>query len=157
MSLTSLTRQLLESVPEAPGKTDAPAWFTLYGELEDVLHELPGAWVDATAAADRRVEQRFHCDHPAWLRPLDGEHPLDEAPAIAVRVQDISRHGIGLAHGEPLAHRLVLISFDSDGLNSPELVVRLQWCRFRGPGAYESGGQIQRIVDASVDFRRTDR
>jgi hypothetical protein len=157
MSVTPLARQLRESAPQPPRGTDPPAWFSLYGEIEDLLQELPRAWVEATAVSDRRVEQRFHCDYPAWLKPLDGEHALDEAPAIAVRVQDISRHGIGLAHGEPLAHRLVLISFDPDFSPSPELVVRLQWCRFRGPGAYESGGQIQRIVDASVDFRRTDR
>lgn len=119
---------------------------TLFGELDAVLECLPGTWVDATSVTDRRIGQRFFCDFPAWLSAIDGDSQLRAEPAVAVRVKDISRQGIGLVHSEPLAHRLALVRFAAPEAPAAELIVRLQWCRFRGPGDYESGGQIQRVT-----------
>lgn len=142
MSASSIALENREWNAGSASARSSPAWFSLFGSLDSVLENLPDTWQAATTVADRRDLQRFRCDVQAWLKGLD-KTSIQGAPAIEVRVKDISRTGIGLAHRQPLAHRLVIVRMAPDGAPSTDLVVRLHWCRFRGPNAYESGGQIQ--------------
>lgn len=144
MPLTTEVGQELSPVP-AGIRTDA-AWLSLFGDFQSLLADLPASWGEAIAVADRRAENRFWCDSRARLTPIDDLPGRPEAAPISVVLTDISRHGIGFSHSEPLPYRLVQVAIGQGDPSSPILVVRLQWCRFRKPGAYESGGQIQRIV-----------
>jgi hypothetical protein len=45
-----------------------------------------------------------------------------------------------------MAHRLVLLAFETAADGPVRLVVRLKWCRFKRADLYESGGQILRVL-----------
>lgn len=121
------------------------AWLTTFGDFREVLEDLPASWLESVKVSDRRTEPRCACDSRASLVPLD-ESADKDAPPTPIELLDISRHGIGFTHTEPLPYRMIQISFNSDDSSAPVFIVRLQWCRFRKPGVYESGGQIQRVI-----------
>jgi hypothetical protein len=123
-----------------------PAWLSLIDDFRSFFDDLPASWSESTRVADRRAELRFLCDSRARLMPLDENCTTERGPSVPIVLTDISRNGIGFTHDKPLPYRLVQIAFgDIDG-PLPNLVVRLQWCRFQKPGAYESGGRIQRVI-----------
>lgn len=125
------------------------AWPTAGGDLRALLTELSGDWSAVRTIADRRLNSRAPCAYVARLTPLDENVDGGESP-VSVQLTDISRRGVGLAHADPLPYRLVQIAVEGLTGSAPILVVRLQWCRFRKPGVYESGGQIQRIINEGL-------
>lgn len=122
------------------------AWLAVFGDLPNLLTDLPASWFESAKTADQRSEARCWSDCKARLTPLDPQTATEDAPPVVITLKDISRHGIGFSHSDPLPHRLVRITFGSEESAAPVLVVRLQWCRFRKPGLYESGGRIQRVI-----------
>lgn len=90
-----------------------------------------------------RVEGRFR------IEPLEGigGKGLD----IYVTLKDLSKRGVCFVHETPLPFRLVRLipadrRIDSLGLESMKIDLVLKWCRFIGPGHYESGGRIARSM-----------
>lgn len=107
---------------------------------------LTASWRPASTAVERRREQRIVCDLPAVLVPLDHQGNALAKSALDVRIKDLSGQGIGIAHPEPMAHRLVLVAFESTDDGPIRLVVRLKWCRFKQAQVYESGGMVVRAL-----------
>jgi hypothetical protein len=148
MSSTSAT--LAARQPSASAIEIDDPWSLRAGEFRALLGELSPDWNWVRTIAERRSNARCPCDCMARLTSLD-EPSLagdEERQPIAVRLMDISRRGVGLSHADPLPFRLVQITIESSQGPGPGpiLVVRLQWCRFRQRGVYESGGQIQRVI-----------
>lgn len=147
MPISTPSFEFAEARPLSPKANGT--WLSIFGDFPALLDDLPISWFESVKVSDRRSEPRCWCDSQAWLSPIDDPAASDPPPAIPISLTDISRHGIGFSHTAPLPYRLIQISFESDDAPAPILVVRLQWCRFRRPGSYESGGQIQRVVAAS--------
>ena len=80
--------------------------------------------------------------------PLDSQSLSVACVPLEVQVKDISKHGIGISHPDPMPHRLALLMFETPEKNQRRLVVRLKWCRFKRADLYESGGQIVRDLKA---------
>lgn len=116
------------------------------GHVAALLQELTASWHPLSTVADRRREHRLPCDLAATLVPFDD---ADEAVAglpLEVRMKDISKHGLRIAHPEPMPHRLVLLAFETAEGGQMRVMVRLKWCRFKRTDIYESGGQIVRVL-----------
>lgn len=154
MSFSASTFQ--HSEPQPGSRSDA-AWLSILGDFPALLDELPANWFESAKVSDRRAEPRCWCDSQALLTPLDEPPVNGDGSPIPIALTDISRHGIGFSHAEPLPYRMVRITFDCDDVSAPILVVRLQWCRFRKPGICESGGQIQRVSTASMGPTTVER
>lgn len=114
--------------------------------LAAVRPELTASWYSSSIVAERRREHRFPCDLAAVLVPLSNPDGTLAGEPLGVRIQDLSRHGIGIAHPDPMPHRLVLVAFETAAEGAVRLVVRLKWCRFKQNDLYESGGQILRVL-----------
>jgi hypothetical protein len=132
------------TVPPAPaGAMPTPAED---GHIDTLLRALTASWRPVSIVAERRREERRPCDIEAVLVPLDKQgNAVADAP-LKVRVRDISPHGIGISHADPMAHRMALIEFETRADGPLRLVVRLKWCRFKRTDRYESGGQILRVL-----------
>jgi hypothetical protein len=147
--MTTDTQMLIESLPATPlTSRNDPTWLSLFGDFQSLLGDLPADWYESKAENERRSETRFWCDCEARLTPLDPHCTEADRKSIPVVLKDISRHGIGLVHADPLPYRIVQLTFGHAIASAPTLVVRLQWCRFEKPGVYQSGGQIQRVIPA---------
>jgi hypothetical protein len=108
------------------------------------FRDVTASWHSASNVGERRREHRHPCNLPALLVPLDSQGLSVACVPLEVRVKDISKHGIGISHPDPMPHRLVLLMFETLEKNQRRLVVRLKWCRFKRADVYESGGQIVR-------------
>ncbi len=121
------------------------------GSLEEhttttLLGEGAASWHPRPMVTERRRENRIPCNFPGLLVALsDSGQALDLAP-WKITVKDLSRSGVGIAHLEPLPHRLTILTFETAASEPVRLVVRLKWCRFKRTDLYESGGQILRIL-----------
>ncbi len=136
---------LLDSFADATIATDAlsaegRAELTAPGPYRDVT----ASWHSASNVGERRREHRHPCNLPALLVPLDSQGLSVACVPLEVRVKDISKHGIGISHPDPMPHRLALLMFETPEKNQRRLLVRLKWCRFKRADVYESGGQIVR-------------
>jgi hypothetical protein len=118
-----------------------------------LLRELTASWQSASHVVERRREHRFPCNLAALLEPVDGEGQALDGPKLRVRLKDIARHGVGIVHHEPVPYRVVLLSFETADHQTIRLLARLQWCRFKKSGVYESGGQIVRILQADESLQ----
>lgn len=145
MTATALA-SVIDAAYAAPCAESIPGAGRGNGHIAALVRELTASWRPASTVADRRREHRLSCDLPAELVPLDiSGRPLAGSP-LAVEVKDLSRHGIGIAHRNPMPHRLVLVTFETADNQLVRAQVRLKWCRFKGTDLYESGGQIVRVL-----------
>jgi hypothetical protein len=133
-------------VPSAERAPTAPASPPEDGHIDTLLRALTASWRPVSIVAERRREQRRPCDLAAVLVPLDKQGKAFAAPPLKVRIKDVSQHGVGISHSEPMAHRVALIEFETRADGPLRLVVRLKWCRFKRSDLYESGGQILRVL-----------
>ncbi len=123
-----------------------PSPLTEAGHIDTLLRSLTASWRPVSIVVERRGDHRQPSRVPGVLVPLDRHGRAIAGAPLDVHVQDVSPHGIGIAHPEPMAHRLVLLAFETAADGPLRLVVRLKWCRFRRAGVYESGGQILRVL-----------
>src|SRR5262245_9955310 len=145
------TRAASESaIPSAEhaGTEPAPAED---GHIDTLLRALTASWRPVSIGAERRREERRPCDVAAVLVPLDKQGKSAAGAPLKVRVRDISQHGIGISHSDPMAYRVALIEFETRADGTVRLVVRLKWCRFKRTDLYESGGQILRVLKPGED------
>jgi hypothetical protein len=147
------TKAAAESVvppaERAPAVPSAPAED---GHIDTLLRALTASWRPVSIVAERRREERRPCDVVAKLVPLDKQGKAVASAPLNVRVRDISQHGVGISHSEPMAHRVALIEFETRADGPVRLVVRLKWCRFKRADLYESGGQILRVLKPGEDL-----
>jgi hypothetical protein len=146
MPLSMSCHQITEPSPASSQANTV--WPSVLDDLPLLLDDLPASWFDSAKVVECRSESRCACDIRAVLIPLDEMAGEGSRSPIPIVLTDISRHGIGFSHSEPMPYRLVQIAFESTDNPGPILVARLQWCRFRSPGIYESGGKIQRVLAA---------
>lgn len=118
------------------------------GHFGTLLRELTASWHPTSTVADRRREHRFRCDLSAALVPLDNKGRILAGVPLEVRVKDLSRHGVGIVHPDPMPYRLALLAFSTAENETVRLLIRLKWCRFKRANFYESGGQILRVLKA---------
>jgi len=118
------------------------------GHIGCLLRELTASWQPASNVANRRREHRFPCDLTASLAAVDNRGRILAGPPLSVRIKDVSLHGVGIVHPDPMPHRLVLLAFTTAEQHPVRLLVRLKWCRFKRVDVYESGGQILRVLEA---------
>jgi len=121
------------------------------GHIDTLLRALTASWRPVSIVAERRREERRPCDLAAVLVPLDKQGQAVTGAPLNVRVRDISQHGVGISHSDPMAHRVALIEFETRADGPVRLVVRLKWCRFKRTDLYESGGQILRVLRPGED------
>lgn len=114
--------------------------------IDALVRELKASWHPLSTVADRRREHRIPCDLAAALVPLDEQGQNLAGESLGVRIKDVSQHGVGVGHAEPMPHRLVLLAFTTTGGEPIRLVVRLKWCRFKRTSGYVSGGQLVRVL-----------
>jgi hypothetical protein len=144
---TTTPAALLDSFSAATIAADArpveyPTELTADGPFRDVK----ASWHCASNVGERRREHRHPCNLPALLIPLDSQGLSVACVPLEVRIKDVSKHGIGISHPDPMPHRLVLLMFETPEKGQRRLVVRLKWCRFKRTDVYESGGQIVRAL-----------
>jgi hypothetical protein len=133
-------------VPHAERAPAVPGASAEDGHIDTLLRALTASWRPVSIVTERRREQRRPCDLGAVLVPLDKQGKAFAAPPLKVRIKDVSQHGVGISHSEPMAHRVALIEFETRADGLVRLVVRLKWCRFKRTDLYESGGQILRVL-----------
>ncbi|WP_145108503.1 hypothetical protein [Botrimarina mediterranea] len=104
-----------------------------------------------TCAHERRGADRREFSYRLALTPINeatGKPAADAEPTYVVG-RDVSARGIGLEHTEALPYRRVRMRaadprLEEIGLGGLQIDVTLRWCRFVGPGRYESGGRVTR-------------
>jgi hypothetical protein len=116
------------------------------GHINTLLRSLTASWRPVSIVVERRGDDRHTGDLPGVLVPLDRHGRAIAGAPLDVHVQDVSPHGIGITHPEPMVHHVALLAFETSADGPLRLVVRLKWCRFRRAGVYESGGQILRVL-----------
>jgi hypothetical protein len=144
--MTAMTPASTPDVVSAPCGETIPSAPPIDGHIGTLLNSLTASWRPASIVVERRKENRIPCDLPAVLIPLDKQGiPLTRS-ALDIRIKDLSGHGIGISHPEPMPHRMVLVAFESTDDGPIRLVVRLRWCRFKQTDVYESGGQVLKVL-----------
>jgi hypothetical protein len=97
-------------------------------------------------SVERRHDPRAALPVLLRLTPLDADMQPDDEGSIIVVGKNISRRGISFYHDQPLPYRRAVISLEQPGLGEFAAEIDVNWCRFRGPGWYESGGRLLRAV-----------
>jgi hypothetical protein len=144
--MTAMTPASAPDVVPAARSMPIPSVRPADGHIGTLLHSLTASWRPAAIVVERRSEHRVPCDLPAVLVPLDNQGNVLTSAALDIRIKDLSGHGIGIAHPQPMPHRLVLVAFESTDDGPIRLVVRLKWCRFKKMEVYESGGQFLKVL-----------
>jgi hypothetical protein len=139
------------SAPAPPSSASAQLYRRLLASGVDTA-KVQGS-VAACNVTDRRQETRLDFAFRLLMTPVrkDGTVIERSGGELVVWGRDLSERGVGFTHAEPLPHRRVrLCAADPRlaalGLDGLELTVVLKWCRFLGPGRYESGGRFPRLV-----------
>ena len=93
---------------------------------------------------ERRKEQRFPFFTLLAMTPVDTDLTILGDP-ILVMGKQISLSGLGFIHTVALPYKDFLVAAADDDLDDVQVLLRSKWCRFVGPGWYESGGQFQGV------------
>src|SRR2546425_7050031 len=98
-------------------------------------------------ASERRGSPRTPVRTPLYLTPvmLDGtilQRPTSGTLYNIAQTTDISPHGIGFTHDEPLLTDHAIVTFDLLDGESPSLVIEIKWTRHRADREYQSGGKF---------------
>lgn len=155
MAATTLAPASDAAVASRPWNATIPANMLRTTDRQALLRELTASWLPESTVINRRDSHRIPCEIAAVLLPVDGldqddREQLDRTDPLAVLIANLSKCGVGLVHREPLPHRLVQIEYELASGTVARLRVRLKWCRFKGTGYYESGGQILRVLQESI-------
>jgi hypothetical protein len=104
----------------------------------------------ATVVVERRRDPRAALPVLLRLTPLDADMQTADEESIIVVGKNISRHGLSFYHERPLPYRRAVISLAQPGLGEFTVEIDVNWCRFRAPGWYESGGRLLRAIDERI-------
>ena len=124
---------------------------TLAIQVEALLLRL-----NPSVALDRRRDVRVAIPVVFRLTPLDADRqPVDCETAFVVG-KNISRRGLSFFHERPIPYRRALIALAQPGLGDFDAEIDVSWCRFTGPGWYESGGRLVRSANRSLSSDNTN-
>jgi len=157
MAATTLASASDAAVATRRWDATIPANLLRTTDRQALLRELTASWLPESTVINRRDSHRVPCEIAAVLLPVDGQNQddpeqFDRGDPLEVLIANLSKCGVGLVHRQPLPHRLVQIEYELASGTLARLLVRLKWCRFKGTGCYESGGQILRVLhEARVD------
>jgi len=132
-------------VPHRTGVT-RPVEILRMIDREILWREQTASWLPESTVLNRRDSHRIPCEITAVLSPVDDHEAAVRVDPLAVLIADLSKSGLGIVHRQPLPHKLAQIEYELASGEFARLLVRLKWCRFKGPQRYESGGQIVRSL-----------
>lgn len=92
--------------------------------------------------AERRQDQRYPYPRLISLWPLGADGRTAQEPPITVVGKHLSERGLGFFHPQPLANRLVMVSFEEGEPRRIGFLLDIHRCRFTRCGWYESGGRF---------------
>ncbi|MBI3462611.1 MAG: hypothetical protein HY000_06050 [Planctomycetes bacterium] len=98
-------------------------------------------WNDRRSSRRIRVQKAVYVT-PVWLQARLLRVPEDTQHSFIASTTDLSPHGIGLLHDEPLLSRYALVTFELRPNNLVSLLMQLGWSRRRVDRHYTSGGNI---------------
>ena len=94
------------------------------------------------SAIERRQDRRYPYPHLVRLTPAGRNGCTPVGPTVTVVGKNLSEHGMGFFHPQPLPDRRMIVSFDAGNGRWLGLLVDITWCRFKCTGWYESGGRF---------------
>ncbi len=113
------------------------------------VHSLLSSLYPTEVPAERRSDHRYPFARLIVLRVIgdDGISPTDETCIVVGK--DISDHGLGFYHPDPLPHRRLIASIQLESDRSLDFMIEVNWCRFTRFGWYESGGRFLSIAEGT--------
>ncbi len=120
------------------------------GAIRAAVRQLQvGATQPAPQGANSPAEVRLLLKRPATITPLSrssGTADCQLGEPLPVCVQNISRHGFGLAHDQRLERGFVLLKFELDNGEPMQFIAEVLWCKLQDSGCYASGGKLLEVV-----------
>jgi len=93
---------------------------------------------------ERRWEDRHLMVVPVLAQPVDEQfNPVGEPFAVVTR--DISQHGVGLVHSEPICHPMLALQMSLAG-EEVNVAARVVWCESVGPFYYIGGEFVAKLT-----------
>jgi hypothetical protein len=129
-------------IAEARPSLDAASMPALPDTLRKQVRGLLAGLTPRGDAVERRNDWRYPYPYLIHLTPVgrDGTTPIGER--IVVPGKQLSEHGLGFYHQEPLPYRRMIASLESSTGARLAFLIDLTWCRFMRCGWYESGGRF---------------
>lgn len=118
-------------------------------EVQMLVDGSVASWHSSIASMQSRRWHRIVFEEPLIVTPLDDSTNEPSGEAFVATGREISLTGLSFMHQRPLAARKVAVTFQFDDGTSESVVAQLRWCRFRGDGHYQSGGQFLRSIALS--------
>ena len=123
------------------------------GAIHAALREFqPGATDPTPQGTNCQAEPRLPLNKPATITPLlrsSGDVGSRRGEPLAVRVQNISGYGFGLAHDQRLERGFVLLESELENGEPIQFVADVLWCELQDSGCYFSGGKLLDVVSPS--------
>ena len=142
---TQLTLKAQRKLDAMMGEMDS---FAAIGAALDQLR--PGAADSKFQGIDCQAEPRLHLKGSATIRPLvpsPGGAGYRPGEPRTVRVRNISRHGVGLAHDQRLERGFALLEIDLANGEPLEFIADVLWCELQNSGCHFSGAKILEVVN----------
>lgn len=97
---------------------------------------------------ERRGEERANVCIPLDLIPVveDGDSLVVAGPHVAGVTRDLSSHGVGLRHDQPIKTKLAIAEFDVFG-EPVQLLMEMRWTREEEALDFNSGARFVTVVD----------
>ena len=97
--------------------------------------------------AERRNDQRYPFPQLIKLWPMEADGETPAGPPMTVVGKQLSERGLGFYHPQPIANRLVIVSFEKGDGRTLSFLLDIHRCRFTRQGWYESGGRLLASVN----------
>jgi hypothetical protein len=95
---------------------------------------------------ERRNDWRYPYPYLIRLTPVGRDGITPSGETIVVAGKQISEHGLGFYHQDPLPYRRMIASLETSTGACLAFLINLSWCRFMRCGWYESGGRFLQPV-----------
>jgi hypothetical protein len=120
------------------------------GAIHAALRQVqPDATDPTTQGTNCQTAPRLPLNKPATITPLlrsSGDARYRPGEPLAVRVQNISGYGFGLAHDQRLERGFVLLEFELENGEPLRFIADVLWCELQDTGCYFSGGKILEVI-----------
>ena len=141
-------------IPNETESSAGPAQLsTLLPEFKRLIETTVASWESSPKVLQTRSWHRIQFRKPILMTPLDEQTHRPAGESQVVTGRDISLGGLSFIHTEPVAHRMVAITFlpETDLTALPESVVmNLTWCRYCQDGVLLSGGSFVREIELNL-------
>ena len=128
---------------DAPTKVKTPY---IEARMQHHIHAFLANLLPHALPNEPRRHMRYPYPFLFCLIPVgnDGVTPLPESTTVVGK--NVSNHGIGFYHREPIPHRRVIVTLGNAPESRLTILTELLWCRFTRQGWYDSGGRFLEIV-----------